>query len=63
MEIQCLPTGTSDILYVDDYDGRGGQPYFDTVFELLNISPDRYDVRGPSSLVGNGLVQERQVLR
>jgi len=55
MEVQCLPTGNSDILYVDDFSGRGAQPYFDTAFQLMGITPDRYDVRGPSSLVANGL--------
>jgi hypothetical protein len=55
MEMQCLPTGNSDVLYVDDFDGRGAQPYFDSAFDLLGITPDRYDVRSPSSTVGNGL--------
>ncbi len=54
MEAQCLPTGTADILYVDDYDQWGAQPYFDTAFEFLGILPDRYDVRSPSSMVANG---------
>ena len=58
MEVTCLPanalTGATDILYVDDFDGRGAQPYFDTAFELLAITPDRYDVRGPASFEGNG---------
>lgn len=55
MEVQCLPTGTTDILYVDNFSGRGGQVYFDTAFELMGITPDRFDKRGPSSLVANGL--------
>jgi hypothetical protein len=55
MEFQILPTGNSDILYVDKYDGWGAQRYFDTAFEMIKIEPDRYDVRGPSSHVGNGL--------
>lgn len=55
MEMQCLPTGGSDILYVDDMSGRGGQIYFDSAFEMLGITPDRYDVRAPSSIAGNGL--------
>jgi len=54
MEVQCLPTGGSDILYVDDFSGRGAQPYFDTAFQLMGINPDRYDVRGPTSEVANG---------
>ena len=64
-EFTCLPTGLSDILYVDDFDGRGChegvvQIYFDRTFEkVLDIDdellPDRYDVNSPSSMVGNGL--------
>jgi hypothetical protein len=44
-----------DILYVDGMNFRGSQPYFDTSFDLMNIldQVDRYDVRGPSSAVGN----------
>ncbi len=56
MEMQCLPTGTTDILYVDDYDQWGAQPYFDTAFWYLSHAPpDRFDVRIPSAAVGNGL--------
>ena len=63
-EFTCLPTGRSNILYVDDFDGRGChegivQIYFDNTFRLVpsgNIKgPDRYDVNAPSSMVGNGL--------
>jgi hypothetical protein len=53
-EMQCLPTGESDVLYVDDFSGRGAQPYFDSSFDEMGYVPDRYDVRGPSSLVANG---------
>jgi hypothetical protein len=53
-EAQCLPTGESDVLYVDDFSGRGAQPYFDSVFDEMGYVPDRYDTRGPSSLVANG---------
>jgi hypothetical protein len=44
-----------DILYVDGMNFRGSQPYFDTAFESLGILDlvDRYDIRGPSSGVGN----------
>jgi hypothetical protein len=44
-----------DILYVDGMNFRGSQPFFDSAFESLGILDlvDRYDVRGPSSLVGN----------
>ncbi len=58
MEMTCLPAnalgGQTDILYVDDYDNRGAQPYFDTAFEVLGLTPDRYDVLGASAIRGNG---------
>ncbi len=56
MEMTCLPSGGADILYVDDYNDLGAQPFFDTAFEVLGISDriDRYDVRGPNSTIGNG---------
>ncbi|MBN2070749.1 MAG: T9SS type A sorting domain-containing protein [Candidatus Krumholzibacteriota bacterium] len=58
-EFTCLPTLGSEILYVDDYDGRGtfegtAQVYWDNTFSFINDTPDRYDVNSPSSLVGNG---------
>ncbi|RKZ08847.1 hypothetical protein DRQ05_00760 [bacterium] len=61
-EFTCLPTLASDILYVDDFDGRGTfegtvQQYFDPAFRAVlptDNQPDRYDVNGPSSLVSNG---------
>jgi hypothetical protein len=34
-------------------DGRGAQVYWDTVFELIISPVDRYDVRAPTSGVGN----------
>jgi hypothetical protein len=58
-EFTCLPAGGwnrgGDILYVDGMDGRDAQPYFDTAFQLLGLEGkvDRYDVRAPSSAVGN----------
>jgi hypothetical protein len=58
-EFTILPAGGwkngGDILYVDGMDGRGAQPYFDEAFQSLGIldEVDRYDVRGPSSSVGN----------
>ncbi len=55
MEAQCLPTGDAEVLYVDDFDMRGAQPYFDTAFQILGLEVDRFDVRAPASLVGNGL--------
>jgi hypothetical protein len=62
-EFTCLPTLRTDILYVDDFHGRGTkdgvvQHYFDDTFRYLFGSsssfPDRYDVNNPSSLVSNG---------
>jgi len=58
MEVTCLPanalSGATDILYVDDYDNHGAQPLFESAFALLGITPDRYDVLSPSSILGNG---------
>jgi hypothetical protein len=58
MEMTCLPanglSGATDILYVDHFDGGGAQPYFGQAFDLLEITPDRYDVRSPNSFLGNG---------
>jgi hypothetical protein len=61
MEMQILPGegvhNGGDILYVDNFSGRGAQPYFDWAFRLLGIDDqvDRFDKRGPSSLVGNSI--------
>jgi len=61
MEATCLPAegngGDADILYVDDGDGRSVQPFFDQAFKQLGIynKVDRFDVRSPSSNVGNSL--------
>jgi hypothetical protein len=55
-EFTILPTlGYKDILYVDGMDFRGAQPFFDTSFEMIKVMDqvDRYDIRGPSSGVGN----------
>ncbi|MCK5407328.1 MAG: T9SS type A sorting domain-containing protein, partial [Candidatus Krumholzibacteria bacterium] len=58
MEVTCLPAnalgGATDVLYVDDFDNRGAQPLIETAFELLGLTPDRYDVLAPSAIVGNG---------
>jgi hypothetical protein len=59
-EFTILPkagTSTGDILYVDGFDGRGGQQFWDTAFQQLGIldDVDRFDVRGPSSGVQNRL--------
>lgn len=60
MEMTCLPANAvhtdGDILYVDDADGHGAQWYLDTAFEALGMAGevDRFDVRGPDRLAGNG---------
>ena len=59
-EFTILPTmtfGPRDILYVDCMNFHGAQPFFDTAFENLNLldKVDRFDVRAPSSGVGNRL--------
>jgi hypothetical protein len=61
-EWTCLPTLESDILYVDDFHGRGtmdgvAQHYWEPMFRAVIPSdnqPDRYDVNQPSSCVSNG---------
>jgi hypothetical protein len=61
-EFTCLPTGKSDILFVDDFHGRGTfegnvETYWNPTFTAVippENQPDRYDVNGPSSLVSNG---------
>jgi len=62
-EFTCLPTGTSDMLFVDDCSGRGSfygivedcwNPVLGAVIPASNW-PDRYDVNGPSSGASNGL--------
>jgi len=62
-EFTILPTQVSDVLFVDDWSGRGSlkgwvQDYWEDVFENVLIAPDsivdRYDVNGPSSGVSNG---------
>ncbi len=60
-EFTCLPTlcasGCGDILYVDGTDGIPGQEYFDSSFRSIGLTGkvDRFDVRAPSSAVGNRL--------
>jgi hypothetical protein len=58
MEMQILPagglSGTTDILYVDHFDGLGAQPYFDLAFEMMGIEPDRFDIRRPHWARNNG---------
>ncbi|NIM20733.1 MAG: T9SS type A sorting domain-containing protein [Candidatus Latescibacteria bacterium] len=61
METQILPGAGpargGTILYVDNFSGRGAQPFFDTALMESGIweQVDRFDKRGPSSLAGNGL--------
>jgi hypothetical protein len=54
-EMTCLPTGNSDILYVDGFNGHGAEPYFMSSFAHLETTADRYDKRAPTALLGNGL--------
>jgi hypothetical protein len=73
-EFTCLPTGTSDMLYVDDFDGIGSfdgvvQNYFDRTFKDVYgqpyfsqyLAPDRYDVKAPTSLVSNSLASRARL--
>ncbi len=57
-EMTCLPanavTKGHTILYVDGCSGLGAEPFFMTAFAQLDITPDRFDVRSPTSLLGNG---------
>ncbi len=62
-EWTCLPTKNSDVLFVDDFTGRGSfvgsvenywMPVFDAVLAPPNNNVDKYDVNGPTSGVGNG---------
>jgi hypothetical protein len=62
LEFTCLPTGKSDILFVDGYSGIGSwnglvEDYWNPVFEAVlpaNNQPDRYDVSDPASGASNG---------
>jgi hypothetical protein len=69
MEMQILPgegvANGGDFLYVDNFSGRGAQPYFDSAFEIIGIDDeiDRFDKRGPSSLVGNALGYHASLLQ
>lgn len=52
MEVTCLPAnavnGATDILYVDGFDGFGAQPCFEAAFDMLGITPDRFDMTDPA---------------
>jgi hypothetical protein len=68
-EFTCLPTASSDMLYVDDYDGIGSfdglvQNYFDRTFKDVIAPPgypDRYDVKAPASFVSNSLASRARL--
>ncbi|MFA4948912.1 MAG: T9SS type A sorting domain-containing protein, partial [Candidatus Krumholzibacteriia bacterium] len=62
-EFTCLPTKNSEVLFVDDFTGRGSfvgsvenywMPTFDYAPGQPNSNVDRYDVNGPTSGVSNG---------
>jgi hypothetical protein len=61
-EFTCLPTLASDILYVDDFHGRGTMQgvielYYAQIFDWYagtNSQPDRYDINAPTSWAYNG---------
>ncbi len=62
-EFTCLPTKNSNVLFVDDFTGRGSfvgavenywMPIFDYAPGQPNADVDKYDVNGPTSGVGNG---------
>jgi hypothetical protein len=61
-EWTCLPTLASDVLYVDDFHGRGtadgvAHHYWESAFRYVvppYNQPDRYDVNAPSSCRSNG---------
>ena len=63
LEFTCLPTGRSDVLYVDDFHGRGTrrgnvEEYWNPTFAAVidpDHQPDRFDINSPSSMVANGL--------
>lgn len=52
-EVTCLPanalSGATDILYIDNYDNLGAQPFFESAFDALGLTPDRYDVLAAGS--------------
>jgi hypothetical protein len=62
-EFTCLPTKNSDVLFVDDFTGRGSfagsvenywMPTFHSQIAPPNDHVDKYDVNGPTSGVSNG---------
>ncbi|MBN1164737.1 MAG: T9SS type A sorting domain-containing protein [Candidatus Krumholzibacteriota bacterium] len=57
IEVRCLPTGNSDILFVDDSGDYSSRFYFETAFDMVipGEPPDIFYIRGSGSLAGNGL--------
>ncbi len=62
-EWTCLPTKNSDVLFVDDFTGRGSfvgsvenywMPVLAAVLPQPSNNVDKYDVNGPTSGVSNG---------
>jgi len=62
-EFACLPTKNSEVLFVDDFTGRGSfagsvenywMPTFYSQLASPNWNVDKYDVNGPTSGVSNG---------
>jgi hypothetical protein len=62
-EFTCLPTKNSEVLFVDDFTGRGSfvgsvenywMPTFYSALASPNHDVDKYDVNGPTSGVSNG---------
>jgi hypothetical protein len=69
-EFTCLPTGRGDVLFVDDFSGRGTfegtvENYWNATLgffcEDFGFPADRYDVNSPSSMVGNGLASRAKL--
>lgn len=56
-EVSCLPDTSHDILYVDDFDGFGAEPYYLSALDQAGYGDrfDKYDVLRSWSEYGNGL--------
>ncbi|MFA4948070.1 MAG: FlgD immunoglobulin-like domain containing protein [Candidatus Krumholzibacteriia bacterium] len=58
-EFTCLPTKNSNVLFVDDFSGRGSfvgtaENYWMSAFYYSLFYVDKYDVNGPTSGASNG---------
>jgi hypothetical protein len=51
-EVQCLPTGRSDILFVNSAYPTDVRTPFANAFRWLGVNPDRFDVREPVNIQG-----------